>query len=388
MAEKKNFDELEAMLADPDVPDAAIRPYLRVVPEETRPFVPVVQPDPDRVVLRPLDEVRARGFGFLDWANRWSRRRRYARFMRHFEADDPAPVLVSEGDSWFQFPLFLDDTIDLLAPHYLIFSLDAAGDTLINMTGPGREYLEPLFDPKVGPRVRGLLFSAGGNDIIGVEPSPDGDVPVLAKLLIRRRPDLAPAAHIREDELEKRLAAIETGYRRVLEEVAKHRPGVFVVGHGYAYAIPAFPGDPRNPRWTKHGGWLRDPLAALGFSEPSEQRAIVRVLIDRLYERLARLMGGNCPGGAYPHGWLVDCRDILAEVNDWADEIHPTDAPERGFARVAARFHEVIRNALAAVESRTTERPHRAGATERPARVRQNANSVNRGSTERPHSSS
>lgn len=59
-------------------------------------------------------------------------------------------------------------------------------------------------------------------------------------------------------------------------------------------------------------------------------------------------MGGDCPGGAYPHGWLVDCRNPLDRGEEWADEIHPTDAPGRGFARVAERFDAVIRAALAA----------------------------------------
>jgi hypothetical protein len=342
----KSFDELEAMLADPDLPDAAIRPYLTARPDDSRPFDPVVVPDPERVAMRPLDEVRAQGLGFLDWANRWSRWRRRKRFERRLEAGETAPVLVSEGDSWFQFPLLLDDTIDQLEPRYLIWSLDAAGDTLANMTGSGREFVEPLVEPTIGPRVRGLLFSAGGNDILGSEPGPEGEKPVLEKLLRPREANLPPAAHIAEDELEKRLSAIEAGYRHVLETVAAIRPGAFVAGHAYAYALPAFAGDPRSPVWTKHGGWLRDPLARRGFTEPAEQRAIVRALIDRLHERLARLMGGNCPGGAYPHGWLVDCRDLLDDVAEWADEIHPTDRHGRGFARVAARFDSVIGRAL------------------------------------------
>ncbi len=345
----KSFDELESMLADPDLPDAAIRPYLRALPEASRAFAPVVLPDPERVVLRPLDEVRARGVGLLDWANRWSRWRRQKRFERRLAAGDPAPVLVSEGDSWFQFPLLLDDVVDQLEPHYLIRSLDAAGDTLAAMTGPGREYVAPLVHPEIGPRVRGFLFSAGGNDILGEERGPDGRLrPVLETLLHERRPGLPAAAHIDEAALEDRLARIEAGYRQVLETVATVRPGVFVVGHAYAYAIPAHSADPRDPPWTRHGRWLRDPLRRRGFEEAEEQRAVVAALIDRLHARLERLMGGNCPGGAYPHGWLVDCRNLLDRTEEWADEIHPTDVPGHGFARVAERFDAVIRAALAA----------------------------------------
>lgn len=347
-----SFDELETLLADPDVPDTAIRPYLTGAPQVSLPFAPVVVPDPTRVAMRPLDETRVRGPGFLDWANRWSRWRRQKRFERRLAAGDPAPVLVSEGDSWFQFPILLDDVVDQLEPRYLIWSLDAAGDTLAAMTGPGREYVAPLVDPELGPRVRGFLFSAGGNDIIGEERGLDGRLrPVLETLVHERRPGLSAAAHIDEAALEERLARIEAGYRQVLETVATLRPGVFVVGHAYAYAIPAHPADPRDPAWTRHGGWLRDPLRRRGFEEPEDQRTIVAALIDRLHARLERLMGGNCPGGAYPHGWLVDCRSLLDRSEEWADEIHPTDAPGRGFARVAERFDAVIRSALAAAPS-------------------------------------
>lgn len=345
-AEKLSLDELEAMLADPDVPDAAIRPYLRSVPDQSLAFDPVVLPDPETVDLRPLDQIRIQRLDFVGWANSWSRWRRQQRFRRRLASGEDRPVLVSEGDSWFQFPFLLDDTIDHLSKHYLVWSLDAAGDTIANMTGPGREYVEPLVDPDIGPRVRGLLFSAGGNDIIGSEPGPEGEHSVLERLLRPREPGRPLLAHFIEAELEKRLALIEAGYRQVLETVAALRPGVFVVGHVYAYAIPAFAGDPRRPSWARHGGWLKEPLTRRGFFDPLEQRAIIRALIDRLFDRLSRLMGGNCPGGSYAHGFLVDCRSVLKDIEDWADEIHPADQANRGFARVADQFDAVIKQAL------------------------------------------
>ncbi len=344
--ERVTLEDLEARLADPDVPDAEIAGFLRPLPGASLPFEPRVVPDPSRVALRPVDRARMELLDVLGWANAWSRRRRLQRFERRFEGGDGAPVLVSEGDSWFQFPFFLRDVIDQLEPHYLVYCLAAAGDTIANMTGSGREYVTPLVHRKIGPRVRGLLFSAGGNDILGSEPGPDGERPVLETLLRRRRPGLAPTEHLREDELAVRLDRIEAGFRQVLETVRDVRPGAFVVGHVYAYALPAFDGDPREPSWTRHGRWLRQPLERRGFTDRAEQRAIVRALVDRLHERLARLMGGNCPGGTYPHGYLVDCRSLLDE-HDWADEIHPTDAPGRGFGKVADAFHRVIQAALA-----------------------------------------
>lgn len=343
-----SFDELEAKLADPDLPDAQIRPYLRGVAEASAPFDPIVQPDPDRVELRPLDAVRAQGLHLLGWANSWARWRRQQRCLRRLERGESLPLLVSEGDSWFQFPLLLDDTIDQLAERYLIWSLDAAGDTLAHMTGTDAEYASAFLDPRLADRVRGLLLSAGGNDIIGTETDAEGrEVSVLASILRPRTPGRDTAWHVDTEGLARRLAEIETGYRRVLETVAAIRPGAFVVCHGYARAVPAFDGDPRRPSWTRHGGWLRRPLESRGFRDPQEQRAIVALLIDRLHDLLARLCGGNRAGGAYPFAYLVDCRPLLDE-RDWADEIHPTDAAGRGFAKVGWAFERVIEEALLA----------------------------------------
>ena len=70
------------------------------------------------------------------------------------------PVLVSEGDSWFQYPIKLEDTIDhLYAKGFAVRSLDAAGDTLENML-KDREYVDAIGEAKASI----FLFSAGGND--------------------------------------------------------------------------------------------------------------------------------------------------------------------------------------------------------------------------------
>lgn len=342
------FDELEARLADPDLPDAAIRPYLVGAAGGSSAFAPLVLPDRERVATVGPEEARATSLDLVGWANRWSRWRRQQRFLRRLEAGETASVLVSEGDSWFQFPLLLDDTIDQLSSSYLIWSLDSAGDTLAAMTGPEQEYAAALGDPRFGGRVRGLLLSAGGNDVIGSEPGPDGRPVSVLETLLRPRPAGGdPLACIDEAALAERLDRIERGHALIIETVAWLRPGVPVLCHGYAHAVPAFPGDPRRPSWARHGAWLAEPLARRGIVDPADQRRLVAELIDRLYLRLGALCGGGGGGGRYPWAWLVDARPALGP-GDWADEIHPTDAAGRGFAAVAERFRAVIEEALAA----------------------------------------
>ncbi len=41
--------------------------------------------------------------------------------------------------------------------------------------------------------------------------------------------------------------------------------------------------------------------------------------------------------------WLVDCRGAMPDLGDWNDEIHGTSD---GFAKAAARFRPVIRQAV------------------------------------------
>ncbi len=74
----------------------------------------------------------ARGLlGILNWASRCRRQRAYRRKSRGFTGI----VIVSEGDSWFQYPKFLTDIIDYLRENkeYNIYSLGFGADWLANM---------------------------------------------------------------------------------------------------------------------------------------------------------------------------------------------------------------------------------------------------------------
>jgi hypothetical protein len=121
----------ERMLLDPDVPDEALRPYLVESPEDTRAFQPSVRVNPDRVIAPETEAAVA--MASLNGVARWRRLQRYKRDA----ADGRRLRIVSEGDSWFQYPFLLKDVIDWLSEHYAINSLDAAGDLLSDMVRQG-----------------------------------------------------------------------------------------------------------------------------------------------------------------------------------------------------------------------------------------------------------
>lgn len=72
-----------------------------------------------------------------------------------------------EGDSWFQYPVFLKDVIDHLAADHTIFCLSGAGDELRTMVANPeyRDYLDHLAGGK-GIAFSAFLYSAGCNDVV------------------------------------------------------------------------------------------------------------------------------------------------------------------------------------------------------------------------------
>ena len=339
--------ELQRLMRDPDVPDTQLRQYFTATPQASRPFSPSIIPDPARVaVAPPVDGLE--GAMMMSWANGLCRLRRREQFLRR--ANQGRTVLVSEGDSWFQFPIFLSDVVDNLLGPYNIWSVDAAGYTLQNMVLQNPEYLQALRSQR--DQVCAFLFSGGGNDLIGEDE--EGE-PMVAKILRSFEPGRPASWYIDTEAAAARLRFIEDCYRQVLGSVQAEFPGLPVLCHGYDHVIPGgAPGDPRRPMWAKQDQWIGRPMRErLGITDPALQRGIVRGLIDRFNERIRGLCGGNNPGAAFRHAYHVDVRGVVGDGR-WADELHPSD---EGYARVAARFQAVLAQALGGIEALSDAEP-------------------------------
>ncbi|MFN3347727.1 hypothetical protein [Pseudorhodoplanes sp.] len=333
--DKLPYAELKVMLMDPDIPDSEIARYLTAVPQDSGPFEPMVKPDPALVDMTPEGEFDVESA--IRWGNATSRWRRQNRFINRLAHGVDKPVLVSEGDSWFQFPFLIEEVIDHLDADFLIWSLDAAGDTAENMINSRPEYKAAL-DAQKPNRVKGFLFSAAGNDVIGEDLQGD---PVLSKLIKQHNPQKDAAWHIDQAQLASVLMRLETGYRKVVATIRADtdfaKLPIFV--HGYDYAIPGgYPGDTRRPIYAKQNEWLGGPMVAKGITDVSLQRAIIRLLIDALYDMLNRVAGSSSTSRVY----VVDVRGTLAE-GEWADEIHGSSA---GFKKVARLFKNTISAAI------------------------------------------
>lgn len=333
--EKITYDQLEAMLRNPNIPDEQIRPYLTGSRVDNRPFDPRVVPNRELVKMDEAAQFRVESA--IGWGNAVCRWRRHRRFEVRRALGESLPVLVSEGDSWFQFPFLIDDVIDQLGDNYLIWSLDAAGDTAQNMVVANPEYMRGLED-RVGDGVAAFLFSAAGNDVIGEDNT---GKPVLTTLLKNYIPGGSASAHIDMARLANVLTFLEQSYRLVIATIRSDArfAALPIIIHGYDYAIPAGEaGDARDPVYAAKDEWLGGPMGTKGIVDPTLRRGIVRFLIDALYDMLFRVAGNSANTRVY----VVDVRGTLPQITDWADEIHGTSA---GFAKVAQRFRATLRAA-------------------------------------------
>ncbi|SMX44412.1 caspase family protein [Actibacterium lipolyticum] len=301
-AQKITLEELSDKIADPDTTGEDLAPYFRVDPDSSEAFAPVVEINPDTVMIPDTSDAATRSALLLNGANWLERMNRQSRFHKLLSKGDyTGPVIVEEGDSWFQFPVLLKDTIDYLMDEYAVFSLSAGGDTLDNMAQKA-EYRRALKD--TGATV--LLLSGGGNDLVA-----GGN---LASHLRTFDPALSAADYLLPS-FDQLISQAMMYYDRIFADVTTRFPKVDILCHGYDYAIPT------------DGKWLGKPMAKRKIKDAGLQRAISTIMVDRLNTELSRLVA------RYPRAHYLDMRNKVGE-NRWHDELHPKNPGYRDVANI------------------------------------------------------
>lgn len=334
---KISFNTYRELLMDPDSTEADILQYSKIA-KGNNAFDWTLIANEDLVDITDEDRELENALSIGNGIARWKRRNN---FKRKRAAGSDLPVLVSEGDSWFQFPFLIKDTIDHLSDDFLIWSVGAAGDTAENMLMNSNkiEYLSAL--RKYKSDVKAFLLSAAGNDIIGEDPLTG--IPVLQSILNTFNGDNNDIpGHINFSVLADKLNFLRKAYTQTINTI-RNEPGfetLPIIIHGYDYVFPyPWKEDNRNPSHASNNEWLGQPLDVREIMDTDLRRNILIKLIDELYALLADIAGDSTSTGV----WLVDCRNTLSEVTDWADEIHGTSD---GFAKVAEKFKAVLDKAI------------------------------------------
>lgn len=263
----------------------------------------------------------------------------YKKIDRNFRDPDNKTnkVILSEGDSWFQFPIDVKDIIDWLIKkrNYAIYSIAYGGDWITNIIYEGT-YIEELsvHSPDV------FLMSGGGNDMVGgnkialmVSKDEQKDTKYTSEKELERFKELKD--HDRKEifdgqkyltkEFYSFLITIKAQYYMVLTSISKSGlTDMMIITQGYDYAIPSLKNrfSLRYPlqyfinAFVDTGKWLARPMLIKGITNTEIQRKIIKAMIFEFNEMLKTI------AEKFQNVYHIDCRGVAKCQKDWYDELH------------------------------------------------------------------
>lgn len=341
--------------------------------------------------------------GILGKLNKRSQEKKLSAFYGKIEYDfndkDKFPdnkIVLVEGDSWFEYPLFLEDITDnmMKEENLAVYSLASGGDWVANMVASGDYKIEYLnFRPDV------FIISGGGNDLLQdkrlMTMVTNKPVPTDASFLkdyreyvvLRQNHKPVPMCtanfcpidyHLYRDSIVefqsvvdmdqvnkitngrryltdnfyRWLVSFKLEYKILFESLRKidssHFNSLKIITQGYDNAIPSSSSKFGIRLFMKNGTWLKEPLELLGITDAYTQESIMMALIFDFNEMLIEL------GKEYPNIYHIDSRGFTAFLAQqdghqpkdyWYDELHP----------VSRVFEEITKAYIAIIDNKTEE---------------------------------
>ena len=291
----------------------ALKKYFKHADEPSpAPFMPTIE----------LKESRGTSEGSfaISLGNRIEKSRRKVRYRKRLvNGDYHGPFIVSEGDSWFQYPFFLTDIIDVVSEKFAVRSLGGAGHHFHDMVR------ENEYGRFIDSETDFLLISGGGNDLLA-----GGN---LINLLRFYQGGMTAEEVIDAQAFRQFLDRMLRLYRNMASPLLRDFSQLRILGHGYDRALA-----------RRGGPWLGKPLASRGVPEPLWNEVVGHIMdgFNEIMQQLAR----DFPGKFH----YVDCRGLVGDnPNSWHDEIHPRNS---GYKRCAEAFVDKI-NELGILRDRT-----------------------------------
>jgi hypothetical protein len=296
--------------------------------------------------------------GMLNQLSTSNRKKRFNRKIKKLKEGVQYKIIYAEGDSWFQFPLFINDIIDWLSKKegYIVYSDAYGGDWITNIIYESQyvsalSVLKPSF----------FLISGGGNDLVGnnrlammVQKNYSNRKYVEAANIIdpqlsetQKEMIIAAQDHITK-EFYAFLWAIKAQYLllfRNLYATGSTQGDVITITQGYDYAIPGLkpdrpvfhPGQVFINKSLDNGCWLERPLRIRGIFDEYLQRSLVFTFIyefNRIFISLATEHG-------FKNVYHVDSRGLAVSRSNWFDELHYRS---KFFKKVAGAYEFIIEN--------------------------------------------
>jgi hypothetical protein len=238
--------------------------------------------------------------------------------------------ILAEGDSWFDYPypsLFFGGGVIKRLTKRLgvpILNLAKAGDEARNMLGvEQRERLTQHLENgcPAGGDWDVLLFSGGGNDIVG---NP------MALWINDYKSGLSPARLINQPRFDAALSLVRAAYEDLIGLRDSLSPGTRLVFHAYDFAIP-------DGRGVCHlGPWLKPTFDLHAFPSQTAAFNVVKAMLKQFATMLRSLERNH---GAVT---FINTQGTLAvRTSSWHNELHPSKS---GFNQITQVFYHKLKS--------------------------------------------
>ena len=247
-------------------------------------------------------------------------------------------TVVAEGDSWFAYPA---KSLVGKPPNLVsrisgwsrgkanFYSMASNGDEAVDMVS-GKQKHQLVDVLRWHEKARGrkpvdlLLFSGGGNDIVG-----END---FERFIRPFRPGFSPRQCLRIRRLSRKIRQIGLAYEELLDIRDHYSPSTLIMTHSYDYPFASLQGANLLGGLVKTEGWMKRFMDEAGIPDGLQTR-VIREFMDMMAAeslKIAEIRTGFV---------VVDTRGTLRDRSDWANEIHPDKA---GFKLLADKMYVEI----------------------------------------------
>ena len=302
---------LMTMLENPKTTEQDLSPYFVLSKEEQRGMDPLFKVNHE-LIITDAPELKESSL-LLNSANWICKRTRQKLYQERLTEGEKVKI-ISQGDSWFQYPFILNDVIDHLmqVENYAILSFGEAGDLIREMVAKS-EFVSALSSEK--PDF--FLISGGLNDLV----SGGG----IKNYIHRPESSFDPKDLVNRIAFSKFKARLSTDYTNLFSIILQTQPHINILFHGYSYPVPSL------------GKWLGLEFNTLGIVDEQLQMELVQILFDEINQELEQV-SKSFPKSVH----FLDIRNVVPE-RGWFDELHPTNP---FFGDVASVFQDKIEQIL------------------------------------------
>jgi hypothetical protein len=240
--------------------------------------------------------------------------------------------VVSEGDSWFAYPPnwlvgkpsnLIDHISGWTRRKANFYSMASNGDEAVDMvSGKQKHDLVDILRWHTKDKHRKpidlLLFSGGGNDLVG-----END---FERFLKPYRPGKTAEQCVNLNRLKRKSRQIGLAYEELIDIRDHYSPSTIIVTHTYDYPYPSLTGAVLLGGLIKTKAWMKRFMDGANIPD-NLQTDVIKIFMDQMAEVSLRIKEKRSKF------IVVDTRKTLIGKKHWLNEIHPDG---EGFKKIAA----------------------------------------------------